>query len=87
MKTLYYLVLVIAVAAIITISGCKSTQVVTNKIGAQLWAENCVRCHYTPSPTDYSNHQWDLIITHMQIRAQLTQVEKEKIVEFLNSAN
>ena len=87
MKTIYSYVLVALIATVLIISGCKSSQFVASKTGAQLWGENCVRCHYAPSPTDYSNRQWDLIVTHMQIRAQLTEVEKDKIIEFLNSAN
>ena len=86
MKTLYY-ILVITLAAVIIVSSCKSTQVVSDKIGAQLWAENCVRCHYAPSPADFSDQQWDLIGTHMQIRGLITGTERDKIVAFLKSAN
>lgn len=87
MKIIYTIILIATLTTVLIISGCKSSQVVMSKTGAQLWGENCMRCHYAPSPTDYSNRQWDLIVTHMQVRAQLTGLEKDKIIKFLNSAN
>lgn len=87
MKILYYIIILATLITLLIIPSCKTSQVVMNKTGAQLWGENCIRCHTAPSPTDYSNRKWDLIVTHMQVRAQLTEVEKNKIIEFLNSAN
>ena len=75
------------IAGIIFVLSCKPNQMIANKTGVQLWGENCTRCHYAPSPTDLSDKQWDVAGTHMQIRAGLTQVEKDKIVEFLQTAN
>jgi cytochrome c2 len=67
----------------ITFSGCKASQQVSNKSGAQLWAENCQRCHNTPSPSTFSPDQWETVGLHMQSRALLTEEEKNKIVGFL----
>jgi cytochrome c1 len=53
----------------------------------QLWGENCIRCHNAPSSGDYSNAQWETIGMHMKLRANLTDVETNKIVEFLKSSN
>jgi len=64
-----------------------SNNVVYTKSGAQLWGENCVRCHSTPSPSAYNDTDWDVIGMHMRIRANLTAVESYKIFEFLKSAN
>lgn len=73
---------------IVTISSCSSTsQIAQQSSGAQLWGENCVRCHSSPSPESFSNSQWDVAVTHMRIRANLTEEETEKILEFLKSAN
>ena len=63
---------------------CAESRVVAAKTGAQLWAENCQRCHNTPSPTSYSHEQWVTIGLHMQTRAQLTEKERDKIVAFLS---
>ncbi len=60
---------------------------VLQKSGAQLWAESCIRCHNTASPATFSDVQWDVAMKHMEIRAQLTKVEAEKVLEFMQSAN
>lgn len=64
-------------------NSCVESQKVAAKSGAQLWAENCQRCHNTPSPNSFSHDQWITIGMHMQTRAQLTDKEREKIVAFL----
>lgn len=71
------------IIAIIT-NGCMESQKVATKSGAQLWAENCQRCHNTPSPVSFSHEQWVTIGMHMQTRAQLTDKERDKIVAFLS---
>ena len=68
---------------IISINGCKASQQVSSKSGVQLWAENCQRCHNTPSPTSFSPEQWETVGMHMQSRALLTDEERNKIVAFL----
>ena len=55
--------------------------------GAQLWSENCMRCHNLRSPETYSSTQWELAMHHMRLRANLTSEETEKITAFLKSAN
>ena len=66
--------------------SCMSAKV-GMKTGAQLWGENCVRCHNTPSPAAYNNVDWETIGLHMRVRANLTADETKKMVEFLQSAN
>jgi hypothetical protein len=58
-----------------------------SKGGAQLWAENCGRCHNIRSPSSYSDMQWDVAVHDMRVRANLTGEEQRKILEFLKSAN
>jgi cytochrome c2 len=72
---------------IIFASSCVESQKVAMKSGPQLWAENCQRCHNTPSPTAFSANQWETIGLHMQSRALLTEKEKNKIVAFLQGVN
>ena len=55
------------------------------KSGAQLWAENCVRCHNIRSPSSLSPAQWEVAMMHMRVRANLTPEEHKKILEFLKS--
>ena len=67
----------------ITFIACTASQKVSAKSGAQLWAENCQRCHNTPSPATFSPEKWETVGMHMQTRALITDEEKTKIVDFL----
>jgi hypothetical protein len=67
----------------LAVNGCAESQKVKGKSGAQLWAENCQRCHNTPSPASFSHDQWTTIGMHMQTRAMITDEERDKIVAFL----
>ncbi len=77
----------VVTTAVSIISGCTATQAVSAKSGAKLWGENCLRCHNTPLPTDFSDAQWETIGMHMKLRANLTDDEVKKVVAFLQSAN
>jgi hypothetical protein len=55
--------------------------------GAQLWGDNCARCHNSRSPGEFTDEQWDVIAHHMRVRANLTPYEHEMILKFLQSAN
>jgi hypothetical protein len=54
--------------------------------GEELWSNNCLRCHNIRPPTMYNNAQWDVIVHHMRLRANITGQEQRAIVEFLKSA-
>ena len=58
-----------------------------DRSGTELWADNCTRCHNARPPEYYSDAQWDLIVHHMRLRADLTGEESRKVVEFLKAAN
>ncbi len=69
-------------------SSCDAQRLaVSQKSGAQLWAENCVRCHNIPSPSAYNDKDWETIGLHMRIRANLTAEQQHKIIEFIKAAN
>ena len=57
------------------------------KGGAQLWEENCSRCHNFRSPTQYNDSEWQVVMHHMRVRANLTAQEHKKILEFLQAAD
>jgi len=97
---LYVMCAVVAVAVVATLIGCAhdtptqpsagETSAVSNssptaKSGTQLWSENCTRCHNARPSNEYSAQQWDIIVHHMRLRANLTGEEQRKIVEFLQS--
>ena len=79
--------IVMAIICLYAINGCKTSEAVASKSGAQLWGENCRRCHNPPSPSTYSEQQWITVGMHMQSRALLTDAERDKIVDFLKGAN
>ncbi len=81
-----YLLAGILIAAF-TINSCVPASSLAGKSGAQLWGENCQRCHNTPPPAVFNNSQWDVVGVHMRLRANLTQEEEKKIIDFLKSAN
>jgi len=55
--------------------------------GAQLWSDNCARCHNARPPQSYSDAQWQAVVHHMRLRADLTGQEQRKITEFLEAAH
>lgn len=74
----------LCVVLAVILNGCAESKMVAAKSGAQLWAENCQRCHNTPSPTTFSHEQWVTVGMHMQTRAMITDKERDKIVAFLS---
>src|SRR5207253_10222249 len=80
------------------VTGCSSEKPLTEitggaaaaptaKSGAELWAENCIRCHNIRSPSNYSPAQWEVVMMHMRARANLTREEHKKILAFLKSGS
>jgi hypothetical protein len=66
-----------------TTAGTAASSGPAEKSGAQLWADNCQRCHNTRSPSSYNDAQWEVAMMHMRVRANLTPEEHKKILEFL----
>lgn len=77
------LLLGFVVSTLVELNSCTASQKIESKSGAQLWAENCQRCHNTPSPSSFSAEQWETIGMHMQTRGMITDKERDKIVAFL----
>jgi hypothetical protein len=66
--------------------GATSSDSYMRLSGEELWSNNCLRCHNIRPPTMYSDAQWDVIVHHMRLRANITGQEQRAIVEFLKSA-
>ena len=77
------------VALVAGLSGCASSgdTKTAQKGAAQLWSENCTRCHNGRPPGEFSDTQWDVIVTHMRVRANLTGEEQRQILAFLQASN
>ncbi|MCX6295572.1 MAG: cytochrome c [Bacteroidetes bacterium] len=80
--------LTICFALAFIIHSCKTkNELIIEKSGAQLWGENCGRCHNTPDPTTYTDEKWETVAMHMKVRANISSKEIVLIKEFLKSAN
>ena len=80
--------LIIGLVSAFVLSGCAATERVTSQSGAELWSNNCLRCHNAPDPADYSDAEWEVIGDHMRSRTNaLTDEERDKIVAFMKSAD
>lgn len=83
-------------ATAMLVSGCLNTagstrhDQATTKSGkgaAELWTQNCLPCHNIRSPSTYSDADWDVVVQHMRVRANLGASDAETIAKFLKSAN
>ena len=68
-------------------SALAKERATTEPNGSKLWAQNCIRCHNSRPPTTYSDAQWEVVMMHMRIRANLTATEHKAIYEFIKSAH
>lgn len=55
--------------------------------GAQAWADNCARCHAMRDPKSESDRHWQVVVTHMRLRAGLDGAQTEDILAFLQGSN
>ena len=68
-------------------SAASQASAASGKGGAQLWAENCSRCHWVRPPQSFSDSQWEIIVHHMRLRANLTGPEAKAIADFLKASD
>lgn len=55
--------------------------------GARLWSATCNRCHNRRATIERTDAQWDVIVSHMRTRANLTRSEADAIARFLKESN
>jgi hypothetical protein len=53
--------------------------------GAELYAINCNRCHPERYPTEFTSGQWETLITHMRVRANLPAKQAREILKYLEA--
>jgi len=62
----------------------KKTEPAPKKLtGAELYAINCNRCHQERYPTEFNSAQWQTLITHMRVRANLPSKQAKEILKYL----
>ncbi len=87
MKKTNVLISLFALASAVVLYQSCATAKITDRGAAQLWSENCLRCHYSPSPNSFTDDGWDVVSMHMRVRGNLTEEESEIILDFLKSGN
>jgi len=55
--------------------------------GAQAWADTCARCHAMRDPKTESDRNWQVVVTHMRLRAGLDGAHADDILAFLQGSN
>ena len=55
--------------------------------GAQLWADNCGRCHNLRGPEELRDDQWISTMYHMRVRAGFTGQDTRDILSFMQAGN
>ena len=55
--------------------------------GAEVWSNNCVRCHNARPSTERTDAQWTVIVNHMRARANLTRAQARMVTAFLQATN
>jgi Dihaem cytochrome c len=64
----------------------KTTQAKTEPLsGAELWTLNCSRCHMSRSPGEFTAAQWQTILMHMRIRANLPAAQAKELQKFFQA--
>ncbi|HTM93792.1 MAG TPA: cytochrome c [Flavisolibacter sp.] len=79
------LLLLIISFGLTAISSCAVSSKIKDKTGTQLWGENCGRCHNPPGPGEFNTSNWDIVGRHMRIRANITEDEEKKIIDYLKT--
>lgn len=51
--------------------------------GAELYAIHCNRCHAERYPTEFNSAQWQTLLTHMRVRANLPAKQARAILKYL----
>lgn len=56
-------------------------------LGATAWANNCNRCHNFRDPSEFKDVNWETVMLHMRVKANLTGKETRNIINFLKISN
>jgi len=87
----------VAVANAASAEAAASTQVDATKTapeprektldGAKVYAWNCGSCHSERWPKERSDSEWNVIATHMRVRANMTVAQTEAVLRYLQENN
>lgn len=55
--------------------------------GAKVYAWNCGSCHSERWPKERSDAEWEVIMAHMRVRANMTSEQAEAVLRYLQENN
>lgn len=55
--------------------------------GAQVYSNNCARCHNARASSERTDLEWVVIVMHMRARGNLTKGQAEAVLAFLQATN
>ena len=53
--------------------------------GRKLYVDRCSGCHNLHFPNEYTEQQWKMQLEEMQVKAKITDEQKELILDYLTS--
>ena len=75
----------VALGGLIAVAQADDTKPAAPKTltGAELYAVNCNRCHPERYPTEFNSAQWQTIMIHMRVRANLPAKQAKEILKYM----
>jgi len=62
-----------------------TTSVKAEPLSVELWTINCSRCHMARTPGEFTAAQWQTILRHMRVRANLPASQARELQKFLEA--
>lgn len=84
-----------AIVALVVISGAGAARAAADsagekqlfRTGAKLWPHYCAYCHKARPASEFNPEQWQIIMMHMRVRANLPAKDAEAILAFLRDSH
>ena len=88
-KRVWLGVAVLALALAFSMAAAESgpTEKDLSRRGATLWSHHCEHCHIAREGSEFTRLEWDTIMLHMRVRANLPAQDAEAIREYLRSSH
>ena len=74
-----------AIVGLVAVARADDTKPAAPKklTGAELYAVNCNRCHQERYPTEFNSAQWQTLMLHMRVRANLPAKQAKEILKYM----
>jgi cytochrome c2 len=90
MKKLFFLGSILLLASCssqlyIPIEATSTVSLEDLKTGREIYVKKCSSCHQLHLPSQYTEKVWSLNLNEMQVRAKITDAEKQLIYQYITS--